>query len=73
MDVKDASLGNRLKPFKVFEGNRATHSFLLKEITPESLGSLIALYEHKMSVQGIIWNIFSFDQWRVELGKQLAN
>lgn len=64
---------NRLKPFKVFEGNRPTNSFLLKEITPESLGSLIALYEHKIFVQGIIWNIFSFDQWGVELGKQLAN
>ncbi|MCT1523580.1 glucose-6-phosphate isomerase [Sphingobacterium hotanense] len=64
---------NRLKPFKVFEGNRPTNSFLLKKITPESLGSLIALYEHKIFVQGIIWNIFSFDQWGVELGKQLAN
>src|SRR5690606_30999147 len=51
---------DRLKPFKVFEGNRPTNSFLLKEITPESLGSLIALYEHKIFVQGIIWNIFSF-------------
>ncbi len=64
---------DRLKPFKVFEGNRPTNSFLLKEITPGSLGSLIALYEHKIFVQGIIWNIFSFDQWGVELGKQLAN
>lgn len=64
---------DRLKPFKVFEGNRPTNSFLLKEITPTSLGSLIALYEHKIFVQGIIWNIFSFDQWGVELGKQLAN
>lgn len=64
---------DRLKPFKVFEGNRPTNSFLLKEITPESLGSLIALYEHKIFVQGVIWNIFSFDQWGVELGKQLAN
>src|SRR5690606_30085021 len=63
----------RLKPFKVFEGNRPTNSFLIKEITPRSLGSLIALYEHKIFVQGIIWNIFSFDQWGVELGKQLAN
>jgi len=64
---------DRLKPFKVFEGNRPTNSFLIKEITPRSLGSLIALYEHKIFVQGIIWNIFSFDQWGVELGKQLAN
>jgi glucose-6-phosphate isomerase len=63
----------KLIPFKVFEGNRPTNSFLLKKITPFTLGSLIALYEHKIFVQGIIWNIFSFDQWGVELGKQLAN
>ncbi len=62
----------KLMNFKVFEGNKPTNSFLLKEITPYSLGSLIALYEHKIFVQGIIWNIFSFDQWGVELGKQLA-
>ncbi|HEY0298596.1 MAG TPA: glucose-6-phosphate isomerase, partial [Arachidicoccus sp.] len=62
----------KITPFKVFEGNRPTNSFLLKEITPESLGSLIALYEHKIFVQGVIWNIFTFDQWGVELGKQLA-
>lgn len=62
----------QLLPFKVFTGNRPTNSFLLKEITPYSLGSLIALYEHKIFVQGIIWNIYSFDQWGVELGKQLA-
>lgn len=62
----------RLCPFKVFEGNRPTNSILLKKITPYSLGQLIALYEHKIFVQGIIWNIFSFDQWGVELGKQLA-
>ena len=62
----------RLKTFKVFEGNRPSNSFLLKKITPYTLGSLIALYEHKIFVQGIIWNIFSFDQWGVELGKQLA-
>ncbi|TDG37993.1 glucose-6-phosphate isomerase [Pedobacter changchengzhani] len=61
-----------LAPFKVFEGNRPTNSILLKKITPYSLGSLIAIYEHKIFVQGIIWNIFSFDQWGVELGKQLA-
>lgn len=61
-----------LAPFKVFEGNRPTNSILLKKITPFSLGKLIALYEHKIFVQGIIWNIFSFDQWGVELGKQLA-
>ncbi|SKC03380.1 glucose-6-phosphate isomerase [Sphingobacterium nematocida] len=62
-----------LKNYKVFEGNRPTNSFLLKKITPRSLGSLIALYEHKIFVQGIIWNIYSFDQWGVELGKQLAS
>ncbi|WP_074821518.1 glucose-6-phosphate isomerase [Pragia fontium] len=60
-------------PFKVFEGNRPTNSILLKEITPYSLGALIALYEHKIFTQGVIMNIFSFDQWGVELGKQLAN
>lgn len=60
-------------PFKVFEGNRPTNSFLIQKITPFTLGQLIALYEHKIFVQGVIWNIFSFDQWGVELGKQLAN
>lgn len=63
----------KLAPFKVFEGNRPTNSFLLKQVTPESLGALIAMYEHKIFVQGIIWNVFSFDQWGVELGKQLAS
>jgi len=63
----------RLTPFKVFEGNKPTNSILVKEITPFTLGTLIAFYEHKIFVQGIIWNIFSFDQWGVELGKQLAN
>lgn len=62
----------KLAPFKVFEGNKPTNSFLIKKITPYTLGQLIALYEHKIFVQGIIWNIFSFDQWGVELGKQLA-
>lgn len=61
-----------LTPFKVFEGNRPSNSFLLKKITPRSLGTLIAFYEHKIFTQGVIWNIFSFDQWGVELGKQLA-
>lgn len=59
-------------PFRVFEGNRPTNTILLNKITPYNLGSLIALYEHKIFVQGIIWNIFSFDQWGVELGKKLA-
>jgi glucose-6-phosphate isomerase len=62
-----------LTPFKVFKGNRPTNSILFTKLTPYTLGSLIALYEHKIFVQGIIWNIFSFDQWGVELGKQLAN
>jgi glucose-6-phosphate isomerase len=61
-----------LIPFKTFSGNRPTNSFLMDKITPYSLGRLIALYEHKIFVQGVIWNIFSFDQWGVELGKQLA-
>lgn len=64
---------NELAEFKVFEGNRPTNSILVKEITPYTLGALIALYEHKIFTQGVIWNIFSFDQWGVELGKQLAN
>lgn len=63
----------RLTPFKIFPGNRPTNSILVKKITPRSLGELIAIYEHKIFVQGVIWNIFSFDQWGVELGKQLAN
>ncbi len=62
-----------LLPFKIFEGNRPTNSILLQKITPRSLGAMIAMYEHKIFVQGVIWNIFSFDQWGVELGKQLAN
>jgi len=69
---KTVSEISELAPFKVFDGNRPTNSILLKKVTPFSLGSLIALYEHKIFVQGIIWNIFSFDQWGVELGKQLA-
>ena len=62
----------RLRPYRVFEGNKPTNSILFNELTPRVLGSLIALYEHKIFVQGVIWNIFSFDQWGVELGKQLA-
>mgnify|MGYP002064130240 CR=1 FL=1 len=63
----------KLWPQKVFEGNRPTNSIFFKQLTPKMLGSLIAMYEHKIFVQGVIWNIFSFDQWGVELGKQLAN
>ncbi|MDN5216024.1 glucose-6-phosphate isomerase [Fulvivirgaceae bacterium BMA12] len=61
-----------LTPFKVFTGNRPTNSILFEQLTPRTLGALIAMYEHKIFVQGVIWNIFSFDQWGVELGKQLA-
>ena len=62
-----------LLPFKVFSGNKPTNTLLINKLTPESLGALVALYEHKIFVQGVIWNIFSYDQWGVELGKQLAN
>ena len=62
-----------LLPFKVFSGNKPTNTLLIEKLTPASLGALIALYEHKLFVQGIIWNVFSYDQWGVELGKQLAN
>ncbi|WP_046743258.1 glucose-6-phosphate isomerase [Kordia zhangzhouensis] len=62
----------KLLPFKLFEGNKPTNTILIDKLTPESLGALIALYEHKIFVQGVIWNIFSYDQWGVELGKQLA-
>ncbi len=64
---------NFLRPFKVFPGNKPTNTLLIQKLTPETLGSLVALYEHKIFVQGVIWNIFSYDQWGVELGKQLAN
>ncbi|RYD90897.1 MAG: glucose-6-phosphate isomerase, partial [Sphingobacteriales bacterium] len=63
----------RLAPFKIFDGNRPTNSILVRQLDPRALGSLVALYEHKIFTQGVIWNIFSFDQWGVELGKQLAN
>lgn len=62
-----------LLPFKVFSGNKPTNTLLIDKLTPASLGALVALYEHKIFVQGIIWNIFSYDQWGVELGKQLAS
>ena len=64
---------NYLLPFKVFSGNKPTNTILIQKLTPKTLGSLVAMYEHKIFVQGIIWNIFSYDQWGVELGKQLAN
>ncbi|WP_220719721.1 glucose-6-phosphate isomerase [Agarivorans litoreus] len=70
---KSAAEVAELAPFKVFTGNKPTNSILVKKITPYTLGAMVAMYEHKIFVQGIIWNIFSFDQWGVELGKQLAN
>ncbi|MDT8445554.1 MAG: glucose-6-phosphate isomerase [bacterium] len=71
-ELKAESCPEELIPFKLFEGNRPSTSLLAAKLTPESLGALIALYEHKIFVQGILWNIYSFDQWGVELGKQLA-
>jgi glucose-6-phosphate isomerase len=62
----------RLCPYRIFRGNNPSNSILFKQLTPRTLGSLIAMYEHKIFVQGVVWNIFSFDQWGVELGKQLA-
>jgi glucose-6-phosphate isomerase len=69
--MADADI-KKLAPHKVFEGNRPSNSILFKKLTPQVLGSLVALYEHKIFVQGMIWNVNSFDQWGVELGKQLA-
>ena len=75
-ELKGSGMGEeemrKLLPHKIFKGNRPTNSILVKKITPRTLGSLIAMYEHKIFVQGVIWNIFSFDQWGVELGKELA-
>ena len=70
--MKDQAI-RKVLPYRVFKGNRPTNSILVRKITPRTLGSLIALYEHKIFVQGVIWNVYSFDQWGVELGKQLAN
>ncbi|HVM88639.1 MAG TPA: glucose-6-phosphate isomerase [Puia sp.] len=71
-DLLAENVKPELVPYKLFTGNRPTNSILVKKITPFTLGRLIAMYEHKIFVQGIIWNIYSFDQWGVELGKQLA-
>ncbi len=68
----ESSAITTLLPYKVFEGNRPSNAILFKKLTPESLGELIAMYEHKIFVQGVIWNIFSYDQFGVELGKELA-
>jgi glucose-6-phosphate isomerase len=70
--VNDEGTEQKIVPFKVFEGNRPTNTLLIKQLNPDSLGKLIAMYEHKIFVQGIVWNIFSYDQFGVELGKQLA-
>ncbi len=72
-EVKKEESNETLVPFKVFEGNRPTTSIMMPKLTPEALGKLIAMYEHKIFAQGIIWNIYSFDQWGVQLGKVLAN
>lgn len=72
LNVPSAS-ADFLRPFKVFTGDKPTNTILIQKLTPQTLGALVALYEHKIFVQGVIWNIFSYDQWGVELGKQLAN
>jgi glucose-6-phosphate isomerase len=75
-ELRQSGMGDeeirKVLPYRVFKGNRPTNSILFKKMTPRTLGSLIAVYEHKIFVQGVIWNVFSFDQWGVELGKQLA-
>jgi glucose-6-phosphate isomerase len=71
-ELQEEKVPESLIPFKEFDGNKPTNSFLITKITPFTLGEMIALYEHKIFVQGVIWNIYSFDQWGVELGKQLA-
>ncbi len=72
-EVKAEGTPAKLVPFKVFDGNRPTNTILAERLTPAALGALIALYEHKIFVQGVIWNVYSFDQWGVQLGKVLAN
>lgn len=76
VELKHSKLSNKeieaLAPFKIFSGNKPTNTLFIKKLTPENLGKLIALYEHKIFVQGVLWNIFSYDQFGVELGKQLA-
>ena len=69
--ISDAQI-DKVAPYRVFEGNRPTNSIVLDEVNPYHLGQLIAAYEHKIFIQGYIWNIFSYDQWGVELGKVLA-
>ena len=62
-----------LSPYKVFDGDRPSNAIIFDKITPKNIGRLVAIYEHKIFVQGVVWNIFSYDQWGVELGKELAN
>ena len=71
-EVQAEGTADTLVPFKIFEGNKPTNTIFIKQLTPESLGKLIAMYEHKIFVQGVVWNVFSYDQFGVELGKQLA-
>jgi glucose-6-phosphate isomerase len=71
-EVQAEGTSAEIVPFKVFEGNKPTNTIFIKQLTPESLGKLIAMYEHKIFVQGVVWNVFSYDQFGVELGKQLA-
>ena len=72
-DLKNEGETDRLIPFKVFEGNRPSNSILVEKLNPYNLGALIAIYEHKIFTQGFLWNIYSYDQWGVELGKKLAD
>ena len=71
--VEAEGTSEEILPFKIFQGNKPTNTIFIDKLTPESLGKLIAMYEHKIFVQGIVWNIFSYDQFGVELGKQLAS
>jgi glucose-6-phosphate isomerase len=71
--ISEGKTADAVVPFKVFEGNKPSNAILIEKLTPNSLGKLIAMYEHKIFVQGIVWNIYSYDQWGVELGKVLAN
>ena len=71
--IKDEKQKKKLAPHKIFEGNKPTNTILIEQLNPENLGALIAIYEHKIFVQGVLWNIYSYDQWGVELGKQLAD
>ena len=72
LKLRDGRAIDRLAPHRVFEGNRPSNSIMFAKLDPHTLGALIAMYEHKVFVQGIIWGIYSFDQWGVQLGKELA-